>query len=271
MRHNNYGCLPPIKDVRDYKLKKAVCAGGLPSIFRLENLPRVKNQGSVSSCVAHASSSILEYHAKLDCGEKVDLSTSFIYGIQKKLFDRDGAGMYLRHACKIVSTYGDMLEEDCPGNKEVPVAHTIAENAMSNNDKVERAANYKVQSYVKLNNNDAIKRAIMNYGPVLASIKWYDTFKCDDQDVLRGEQTGDYGYHAIMLCGWCDEGFVAQNSWGKGYGNGGRFILPYEITVREAWQWIDAESDDIVKPSRNNFLDVIYKIINYIINFFNRK
>lgn len=267
--NNLYGCLPPVKDVRDYRLKKAAGATKLPSVFTLSILPRVKDQGSVRSCVAHASSSILEYHA-IHEGKEAKLSTAFIYGIQKDLCGRTESGMYLRDACKIVNTYGDMYEEDCEGNVEVPSAHKLAEDSLADIDKLTKASEFKIASYFKLKNNNDIKRAIMNYGPVLASVKWYDTFHLDSNDRLVGEQSGDYGYHAIMLYGWCPEGFVAQNSWGKNWGSGGSFVIPNEIAIREAWQWIDAEDGQIVKPVRNTFMDFVYKIVNYIINLFNK-
>lgn len=268
MMHTDYGCLPPTTDVRDYKIVPASSASPLPEIYKCQHLPRVKNQGSVSSCVAHVSSSILEYHAERE-GNPAKLSTAFIYGIQKKHCGHERGGMYLRDACKIVKDFGDMYEEDCAGNVEVPAAHSIAETAIEDVAKLERAKQFKINSYVKLTKVNDIKRAIMNYGPVLASVRWYDTFKCNKDDVLCGEQSGDYGYHAIMLCGWCDEGFIAQNSWGKGFGNGGRFILPYSIPVREAWQWIDEESAEIVKPVRGAFVDIVYKVVNFILNLFN--
>lgn len=264
---NKYGCLPPIVDVRDYRFEKPAGIVSIPQVFNLTKLPRVKNQGQVSSCVAHATSSILEYYAALE-GTPAKLSTNFIYGIKKSHCGHDGTGMYLRDACKIVKNFGDMLEEDCKGNYEIPGVYALAEDCVKEEKKVNKALEYKIDSYVKLSKTKDIKMAIMNCGPVLASVKWFDTFKLDNNDVLRGEQSGDYGYHAILLCGWCEEGFVAQNSWGKEWGNGGMFILPYEIPVREAWQLVDSNKYNIKKPVRNKFMDFIYKIVNYFINLF---
>ena len=180
----SFGCLPPKVDIRDYHYAKA-SAAALPDEFVLGWLPGVKDQGAVCSCVAHATSSILEYHAKQDNSSQ-KLSTAFIYGIQKKVCGRDGSGMYLRDACKIVNLYGDMLESDCPGNREVPKAHAIAESAFNDDGKLSRAAFFKVLSYVKLRNNEEIKHALMNHGPVLASVKWFKTFECVD-----GKLTGE--------------------------------------------------------------------------------
>ena len=266
MEYQYKGCIPSKYDARDYKLKKAGVTS-LPETYAIKNLPRVKNQGSVCSCVAHATSSILEYHDRME-GNNKHLSTSFIYGIQKQLCGHEGTGMYLRDACKIVNTYGDMLEDDCSGNIEVPKAHSIAEEAIKDEQKVKNAEKFKVLSYVRLTKTDAIKRAIMNHGPVLASVKWYNTFHCDDQHILAGDQAGDFGYHAVMLYGWCKDGFLAQNSWGKAWGKQGRFVLPYSIGVREAWQIVDADVDAVVKPVRGPIMDIVYKIVNFFANLF---
>ena len=73
-----------------------------------------------------------------------------------------------------------------------------------------------------------------------------------------------------MIYGWNKEGFLVQNSWGTYWGDKGRFILPYEIPVRESWQLVDADDGDIVKPMRGPIINFIYKIINYLLNLFNK-
>ena len=122
-----FGCKLSPRDVRDFKIK-AMPAGAapLPEEYICDLNINVKNQKSVSSCVAHAISSILEYHAK----GKYELSTNFIYGAQNAVCGRsEGKGMFLRDACKIVTGYGDMLLDDCPGNTETPKCYEIAEQA----------------------------------------------------------------------------------------------------------------------------------------------
>ena len=117
---NNYGkgCnLSPV-DVRDYKITGSG-TDTLPTEFSIKNLTTVKNQKDVNSCVAHVTSSILEWYDS-QIGESNKLSTNFIYGIQKQFCGHDGEGMYLRDACKIVHTYGDCYESTIPGNTEQP-------------------------------------------------------------------------------------------------------------------------------------------------------
>lgn len=260
------GCKSPKKDLRDYKVAASVKEYDFPNEFMLENLPKVKNQKNVSSCVAHSLSSILEYHDN----SVHKLSTNFIYGIQNKLFNRDDEGMYISEACKIAKDYGDMLETDCPGNNEVPDCYKIAENAFDNTEKLERSKAHIIESYFNCSTVNDIKYALQTYGPVLASIKWMGNwnFKKDGTLMETSNNEEPLGYHAIIIVGWNENGFICQNSWGKSFGNAGRFILPYKIKIEEAKGIKDSPVTDenIVVPKRNAFLDFIYKILNWILN-----
>ncbi len=267
MEYNFNGCVAPKVDLRDYTLAKG-CRKLLPANYKL-NTPKVKNQGNVSSCVAHVTSSILEYYTNFT----ETLSTNFIYGIQNKECGYDGFGMHLRDACSIVKKYGDMLEEYCPGNDEVPVSWEVAERAFENKDQLDKAYCFRIKSYVALKNNDDIKQAIYDYGPVLCSVKWYENYALDKNCKLTGSQDGNYGYHAILIYGWDDNenGFLCQNSWGTDWGDNGKFILPYYIGVVEAYGLVDEENDGrIIQPKRSIFRNILYKIANFFLNLFNQ-
>lgn len=261
-----YGCRPSPFDIRDHRVR-AVCTQALPEEFQLDFSDiAIKNQKSVSSCVAHAMSTILEYHAK----GKYTLSTNFIYGIRKRLFAQEGKGMYLRDACKIVTTYGDPVEEDCPGNTEIPNVYDIASRALDNEEIMRSAADFRTKSYYKCDTIEDVKAALCNYGPILASVKWYDDFKVS-KGVLTGGKSKGYGYHAIVIYGYNSQGFLCQNSWGKYWGDKGRFILPYEIELREARGLVDMDNDNYVTPPKiKGFWNTLYKILNMIVNLFRR-
>ena len=267
--YNARGCLKSPIDIRDYKIAYST-KDSLPEEFEINVLPRVKNQKYVNSCVAHTTSSILEYYEKAS-GRDQKLSTNFIYGIQKYECGHEGQGMYLRDACKIVSKYGDMLESDCPGNTEVPICWEVAEDALNNESSKNKANIFRIKSYFSCNDNNAIKKAILNYGPVLASINWYDSYNPNKDGILSTVKLGNSGYHAIMIYGWDKTGFKCQNSWGRFWGKNGRFIAPYEIKIEEARCFIDEETSDIIIPKRNEILDLFYKFINIILNFFKSK
>lgn len=257
-----YGCIPSPCDLRDYQV---VCGapGNLPEEFELDfsNI-KIKNQGSVSSCVAHAISTILEYHTK----GLVDLSTNFFYGIQKSYCGREGKGMFLRDACKIATKLGDPTLENCPGNNEIPKCYSIAEEAMNNETIMASAADFRTASYYSCNTNDDIKEALVNHGPILACIQWFDDLKVKNGVLTKGKSTKG-GYHAIVIYGYNKQGFLCQNSWGKNWGNKGRFILPYDFKITEARGLVDFENTNFVTPpKKNKFIDMAYKLVNFLIN-----
>lgn len=258
------GALKPKADVRDYKI--AAAAAEYPKSYICKNLPPVKNQRSVSSCVAHATAAILETLNTDETNQFVCLSTNFIYGMQGVAFNRLEGGMFLRDACKIVKDYGDPTEATIKGNKEQPgCTEWLAEQLT---DKVyEEARNFRVLSYARCKTENDIKHALLNYGPVLASIKWYNKYEFNN-GVIKFDTSSSYGYHAIMICGWDENGWICQNSWGRTWNGNGKFIYSYDDKLTEAWSFVDAENSDIVTPVRNSWIDIIYKAINSIINFF---
>lgn len=260
------GALKPTVDTRDYKV--AAAAHEFPESYLCENLPPVKNQRSVSSCVAHATAAILETLNKTETGDFVELSTNFIYGMQGVVLGRLEGGMYLRDACKIVKEYGDPSADTIEGNTEQPKCTEELKQQLS--DEVYKEASiFKVASYAKCSNENAIKHALMNYGPVLGSVNWYNKYDVKDKVILFDKNTG-YGRHAIMICGWNKNGWICQNSWGRVWNGDGTFIYPFGEKFNEAWSFVDADNDDIYTPKCNGLMDYIYKLLNYIFNLFKK-
>ena len=257
----NYGVKAPKKDLRDYKVKAATCN---IDEAELQHLPKIKNQGSVNSCAAHASASILEWFNETETGVYKELSTDFIYGMQGVAFNELTSGMYLRDVCKIVKAYGDALKDTISTNYEMPFCADNLKEILTD-DIYKEASIHKVKSYAKCNTDNDIKHALLNYGPVLASVKWYDKYEIQNK-IIAFDIASNNGYHAVMVYGFNEKGWLCQNSWGNRFGNKGRFILPYEHGFCEAWSFVDAENTDIYKPKRNKWLDILYKIINYILN-----
>lgn len=254
-------------DLRDYKIK-AYASANLPDSFELQFKHFIKDQGEVASCVPHATSSILEYY-----GAK-KLSTNFIYSIKNQVLGDYDSGMRLVDACKLVKQYGDMLYKDCPGNIEAPKCYEQAANLLDNKEKLDTAYYYRIDSYYKCETNADIKLAIMNFGPVLAAIKW-DAYTMESDGTLHFNFGDDFAYHAIMIYGWNEKGFLFQNSFGKNFGINGCAIVPYEYKIIEARCLIDHDNTNDNLPDgelvRNqiygNLTDEIYKKLNRILNF----
>lgn len=260
------GALAPKIDIRDYKV---AAAGQYPESYQLSWCPKVKNQSVVSSCVAHATSEILEYFNHNESGITDQLSTDFIYGMQGVALGRAAAGMYLRDACKIAQQYGDCYEATIPTNTEQPECTDKLKEKL-NEEIYNEAYQFHVLSYAKCADDNAIKHAIMNYGPVLASVKWYDKYKSLPNGVIEMDTTSNHGYHAIMIYGWNKDGWLCQNSWGSLWNGNGHFVHPYKAGICEAWSFVDADNPDIIAPVNNKWTNLLCKAFNFIVNLFRR-
>lgn len=263
----NYGVHPPKIDLRDYKVK--VGATNVES-FELDNLPTVKNQGSVNSCVAYTLRSILEWFNNKETNEQRELSTGFIYGMQGVAYNRLDSGMSSRDACKIVQKYGDCLFDTIPFNIEMPKCCELLKLSLDD-DVYKEALTHRVKSYAKCDTKDAVEYALMKYSPIFMVVKWRGKYTFDEDGVISFDTSSSSGYHAVMAYGFNEKGWLCQNSYGEKWGNNGRFILPYDYGFAEAWSFVDAQNDDIYKPKQNTLLDILYKLLNSIINFFRDK
>lgn len=263
------GALAPLKDVRDYLVQSSQT--NFPKEYSVGYLSEVKDQGQVCSCVAHATATILEILDYQENGQRVKLSTDFIYGMQNLAYNKIDSGMYLRDACRIVKNYGDCSWDRIPTNTEQP---NVVKKLPSDFSDIafEEASNYKVKSYARCDKTNEMKYALMKYGPVLASVNWYNENYIDADGVIHMDESSGRGRHAVVVYGWNEAGWLCRNSWGKGFGKDGNFIYPYTSKFNEAWSFVDADNDDVKKTKHTTSLwDFIYKIINTISNWFVKK
>lgn len=261
-----YGAIFSDYDIRDYQL---VCTAGIeefPKEFKL-TMRRVKNQGSVSSCVAHALSSIIEYYNYKQTQNDDAMSVGYIYG-NRTTSNHKGKGMIVRDAIAAICKYGDVKNSSFPYNKEIPEAISLFES--KKDELYEQGYPNRVSQYCRVYDENSIKTALMAGKPVVFAITWYK-----DMKVVNGILTTNYeassGGHCMIIYGWDERGWKVQNSWGPSWGNNGCVILPYDFKITEAWVITDdiIEKTTIKKPLLNN--QCIAKLINFVINLFKKK
>jgi hypothetical protein len=174
--------------------------------------------------------------------------------------------MCIRDALANLKKYGDCYHADCPTNSEVDEARKIVD---SNVNKLRALAYpHRISSYYRCWNAEQIKTALINHGPVLISMNTYDD-ACIKNDTYTCDTSKDYGKHCVLLYGWDERGWLIQNSWGKYYAGDGRFVLPFDFKINEAWGITDDIADPIVIKKRETPVsDFFYKLYNAIANFF---
>lgn len=276
MNTEKYGVLGAtlcVPDLRDYVGKST--RKSFPDEFEIKNMPKVKSQGNVSSCVAHALATVTEYFNERESGESVEMSTGYIYG-NRLLSLHKGSGMMVRDALKTLSRFGNIPHTCCPYNEEVPRAIQRFESLPPQYNNL--GVYHKINSYYRLKSDDAIKSQLMDGNLVIFSMRWFDdiTF-VNGIMVTNQKKTYKTGRHCMVIYGWNSTGWLVQNSWGEHWCNSGKFVLPYNIDKGEVWGVTDANSTtslEIEPPFRTKFGESCAKIIHKILyvgyNIFNK-
>ena len=261
------GALFSPTDVRDYRLACVGNEADFPEEFELK-MPKVKNQKNVGSCVAHSIASTIEHFNIIQNGNNTKMSTNYIYGNRTNMY-YNGEGMYTRKAIANACKYGDVFESDFPGNTEVP--KVIEEFENKKDELCEKGTPYRFSSYYSVKSKNEIKTALMKNGPVVFAMPWYDDITLKN-GVIQTSQKKDGGGHCMVIYGWNKDGWKILNSWGTNWGNKGTAILPYDVKISEAYGIIDniVNEADIVKPYDSKIGSFIAKILNWVLNLFNK-
>ena len=256
-------------DVRDYKPAEVARAMEYPTAFSVE-LGKVKNQGAVSSCVAHSLSEVLEYSWR---DKNIDMSVGFIYG-NRKTSDYKEEGMIVRDALKALNQYGDVENSKFDYNKEVPKVIELFEEKYP--ELKDGALPFKIEKYYRCNTPEEMKTALMVDGPLVFAMKWFSDIKVGKDGIMKStwDPNLNGGGHCMVIYGWNENGWLIRNSWGTTWGKGGNAILPFDAPIRECWgirDEIDENDVDIVKPYNNKVAQFFAKIINFFANLFKKK
>lgn len=262
------GLLPGKTDIRDYKFACCSNEENYPISYERKCV-RVKNQGSIPSCAAHAGSEIVEMFNLEQSGTYTRMSTEFIYGNRPE-GTYQGDGMYLRDVCNTLVKKGDLTYEELPGNSNVKMAIRSVENLplyLSSS-----AYKNRVSTYFMVSTENEMKHTLMTYGPLLVSMNIYKVYSLDDNYIYTPDYSFEVtGCHAVVIYGWNEHGWLVQNSWGTSWGDNGRFVIPFDFKFNEVFGFTDEIYEDDFKRPYKTFIGKIFAVVaNYIINFFRR-
>jgi len=229
------GAIKQPVDERDYLIK--LTGATLPAQADLTNYcGKIKQQGGMNSCTAHAVVSCFEIETRLAGKEVVEGSELYNY-YQSRSYAQifpDDEGAYLRDAVKMMRNYGNCPEKLMPYDD---AARSQKPGIFCDSF----AKMFKITSYEKIWSVPGIKQSLAELHPVMLAIPIYQSIFSTD-DTIKVPTKNDYqvGAHAIVVVGYDDttQNFRILNSWGIDWGEVGFANLPYDYLY--AADWFDA-------------------------------
>ena len=203
---------------------------GLPASLDWRHNPNnyvtpVRDQGNCGSCWAFATTGALESYTliknnqpntDIDLAEQILVSCSHVGSC---------SGGYIDRASDFIRDTG-LPEESC-----YPYTATNGNCRKACNDWRLNTDRIDSWFYVATTSPtvDAIKNAIYTSGPLVTTMDVYTDFFSYKSGIYSYTSGSYEGGHAILIIGYDDtyQYFIAKNSWGIGWGEGGFFNIAY--------------------------------------------
>lgn len=168
-----------------------------------------EDQGSTSKCAAYATTSFAENILWRKTHAPQQLDYDKVYAEAKKLDGDTSAGTTLNHAFQaLLKVYPDIFDKSC-----------------------------KIKTITCFGGDlEDIKFALHKYGCMVGGFNitrdWYD---CDKSCKGWIPSTGakSVGGHAVLICGYNQNGLQIQNSWGESFGDYGFATLRWSDVQKQ--------------------------------------
>jgi len=227
-----FGWRPEHFDHRDCTFLPTIPASLLPSRVDLRaHCSPVEDQGSIGSCVANASTSMMEALYRKMGRPNPELSRLYLYWVTRVVVEgtpaEEDSGCMIRDAVRVLAQTGTCLERTWP---YVPAKYATTPPS---NAAVEAAA-HRILRYERCNTLLTIKAALAQGFTVTGGFSVPENMlstECAETGVVRYPMPDEriVGGHAVHFVGY-DNGsqlLFFQNSWGTGWGKSGFGFLPY--------------------------------------------
>jgi C1A family cysteine protease len=183
----------------------------------------VKNQGNCGSCVSFCACAILESMLLIKQGLTTDVSEADLHFCSSH--GANCGGWWPSNAMSELQGRGVPDEACFPYASAFDASGKPSCKTCSNRD----ARAYKITGSTVVATMTQRKAWLAANGPLCAVMHVYDDFFPYSSGVYKHVTGGHAGYHCISVIGYSDaEGcWIAKNSWGPGWGNGGFFKIAY--------------------------------------------
>lgn len=222
------------------QIESSTFNGTLPSKYDLRDynqVTSVKNQGNGGNCWSFSSLAALESCILKATGKSYDLSEGNMKNIMS-LFSDYGWGMAPNDGGYddmgvgyLTSWLGPVYESEDAYYEKSVISPLL--------DSLIHVQNILFLSRSDYTDNDAIKKAIMDYGAVSSCIYWSGSYLKDRINYYNNGTSGSN--HAVAIVGWDDNypaskfnitppgdgAWIIKNSWGTGSGNKGFYYVSY--------------------------------------------
>ncbi len=214
--------------------------GKLPTKYDLRSLNQVtsvKNQGKGGNCWAFAALASLESCILKATGKAYDLSEGNMKNVMSLYSDygwnmATNDGGYDKMAIGYLTSWLGPINETDDKYNGLSALSSVFDSFIH----IQDVLYLKRTSYT---DNDAIKRAIMDYGAVSTSVYWSSSYiKNTKNYYYDGDSSAN---HAVCIVGWDDNyskynfgktpkgngAWIIKNSWGTSSGDKGYFYVSY--------------------------------------------
>jgi hypothetical protein len=218
----------------DASFDPCIPTSALPSSFdwrELGGCTPVKDQDGCGSCWAFGTTASLECNILIKDHQEVDLSEQWLVSCNTNGWGCNGGWMahsYFQYKMDQFNGTGAVLEEDFPYTARDTPCNGPYHHA------------YTIDSWHYVGSShgetrtDAIKQAIMTYGPVTVSCAVTGAFGAYSEGIFNENNSDAEINHAVALVGWDDNQgtngvWLLRNSWGTGWGEEGYMRIEYGV------------------------------------------